>query len=283
MKSFAEQLATLSKAGYRIAEAQAKVAHDAILLAMYKSGFKKNCTVKGGVVMCELTSEVRRTTMDIDIDFVHCSISDVSIRKVVARWARLTGFKMSIFGTILELRQDDYRGKRVYLDISDGSIGKPVRTKVDIGVHTHNELRQIERRFDALSEDRKATLYANSCEQMFAEKLLSLIRHGVMSTRTKDVFDMHYLLGHVNRRRLKPVVGSLILHNRKCPLRDPIRILDSIGKTFTSKRFLRSMASPKSNWTGLPPTKVVSEILEYLRNLFPKVRKSHTSSSARRT
>jgi hypothetical protein len=48
MKSFAEQLADLAKAGYRVAEAQAKVAHDAILLAMYKSGFKKNCTVKGG-------------------------------------------------------------------------------------------------------------------------------------------------------------------------------------------------------------------------------------------
>ena len=82
MKTFAEQLSTLASAGYRVAEAQAKVAHDAILLAMYKSGFKKNCTVKGGVVMCELTSEIRRTTMDIDIDFMHCSISDASIRKV---------------------------------------------------------------------------------------------------------------------------------------------------------------------------------------------------------
>ena len=47
MKSFAEQIAALSEAGYRIAEAQSKVAHDAVLLAMYKSGFKKNCTVKG--------------------------------------------------------------------------------------------------------------------------------------------------------------------------------------------------------------------------------------------
>lgn len=63
MKSFAEQLSELAEAGYRVAEAQAKVAHDAILLAMYKSGFKKNCTVKGGVVMCELTKAVRRTAI----------------------------------------------------------------------------------------------------------------------------------------------------------------------------------------------------------------------------
>ena len=267
MKSFAEQLADLAKAGYRIAEAQAKVAHDAILLAMYKSGFKKNCTVKGGVVMCELTKAVRRTTMDIDVDFIHCSISDTSVRRVVARWARLTGFKMSIFGTILELRQDDYRGKRVYLDISDGSTKKPVRTKIDIGVHTHGDLRQIERRFSALADERKATLYSNSCEQIFAEKLLSLIRHGVMSTRTKDVFDLHYLSGVVSRRRLKRFVDAMILHNKKCPLREPARIIDSIAKTFSSRRFLRAMASPRSNWLGLPPKEVADSVLAYLRKV----------------
>ena len=267
MKSFAEQLAELAKAGYRVAEAQAKVAHDAILLAMYKSGFKKNCTVKGGVVMCELTKTVRRTTMDIDVDFIHCSISDTSVRRVVARWSRLTGLKMSIFGTILELRQDDYRGKRVYLDISDGSTKKPVRTKIDIGVHTHDDLRQVERRFSALADERKATLYSNSCEQIFAEKLLSLIRHGLMSTRTKDVFDLHYLSEVVSRRRLKRFVDAMILRNKKCPLREPARIIDSIAKTFSSRRFLRDMASPRSNWLGLPPKEVADSLLAYLRKI----------------
>ena len=267
MRSFAEQLADLAKAGYRIAEAHAKVAHDAILFAMHKSGFKKNCTVKGGVVMCELTKDARRTTMDIDVDFIHCSISDASVRKVVARWARLTGFQMSIFGTILELRQDDYRGKRVYLDISDGSIRRPVRTKLDIGVHAHNDLRQVERRFSALAEERRATLYSSSCEQMFAEKLLSLIRHGVMSTRTKDVFDLYYLSGMVSRRKLKQFVDAMILHNRRCPLREPARIIDSIARTFSSRRFLRDMASPRSNWLGLPPKEVSEHVLVYLRKV----------------
>lgn len=165
------------------------------------------------------------------------------------------------------MRQDDYRGKRMYLNISDGSTRNPVRTKVDIGVHTHTELQQVERKFEALSDERRATLFANSCEQMFAEKLLSLIRHGVMSTRTKDVFDLHYLSGIVNRRRLKLFVDSLIMHNRKCPLRDPARIIASIERTFGSRRFLRDMASPKSNWLGLPPKKVADDVLLYLRKI----------------
>ena len=90
----------------------------------------------------------------------------------------------------------------------------------------------------------------------------------MMSTRTKDVFDLHYLSGIVNHRRLKPFVNALILQNRKCPLRDPVRIMDSIGKTFGSKRFLRDMVSPKSNWLRLPPAKVTSDVLAYLRKVF---------------
>ncbi|MBQ3290622.1 MAG: hypothetical protein IJH50_14560 [Kiritimatiellae bacterium] len=50
-KPFAEQLAELRAAGYRLPDAQAKVAHDAVLYAMYKCGFKKNGTIKGRAVI----------------------------------------------------------------------------------------------------------------------------------------------------------------------------------------------------------------------------------------
>lgn len=266
MKTFSEQLQDLKAAGYRLAEAEAKVAHDAVLFAMHKSGFKDKATVKGGVVMCELTTEVRRTTMDLDLDFVHCSISEVSIRRIVARWARLTGFRITIFGTVQELRQEDYRGKRIYLDISDGTVKRPVRTKVDIGVHTHKEILQVERRFQALA-DEKAFLLSNSKEQIFAEKLLSLIRHGIVSTRTKDVFDMYYLSQSLNKRDLKDCLNLLIVKNRKCPLHGADEILSALARTFASKRFLRDMASRKSNWLGLPPLSVTEGLMAFLRGV----------------
>jgi len=266
MKHFSEQLSELKSLGYRMPEAEAKVAHDAVLYAIHKSDFKNNATVKGGVVMCELTTEVRRTTMDIDLDFVHCSISETSIRRIVARWAKLTGLRITIFGTVQELRQEDYRGKRVYLDISDGTIKRPVRTKVDIGVHTHEEIRQEERRFQALAEDR-AALLSNSKEQIFCEKLLSLIRHGIVSTRTKDVFDMYYLSQTLNRRTLKRCLDVLIIKNRKCPLRKVDQIVDAIGRTFASKRILRDMSSRKANWLGLPPQTVTTGLLAFLKQV----------------
>ena len=51
MKSLKEQIAELMAAGYKALTAQAKVAHDAVLLAMHRSGFKLKSAIKGGVVM----------------------------------------------------------------------------------------------------------------------------------------------------------------------------------------------------------------------------------------
>ena len=107
---------------------------------MHKSGFKKNCTVKGGVVMCELTKAIRRTTMDFDIDFVR-------------------------------------------------------------------------------------------------------IKHGALSMRAKDVFDLYDLKGEVNQRTLRKVLRDLVLQNKKCPIREPLKILEAVGRTFRSKRFVRDMSA----------------------------------------
>ena len=71
MKTLKEQIAELRAVGYKALPAQAKVAHDAVLLAMHRSGFKLKSAIKGGVVMSSITGDIRRATMDMDIDFVH--------------------------------------------------------------------------------------------------------------------------------------------------------------------------------------------------------------------
>ena len=72
MKTIREQIDAHLAAGYRSDTANAKVAHDIVLLAMQRCGFKANSTVKGGVVMSSLTGDVRRATMDMDIDRPSC-------------------------------------------------------------------------------------------------------------------------------------------------------------------------------------------------------------------
>lgn len=58
---------------------------------------------------------------------------------------------------------------------------------------------------------RKASLLINSCEQIFAEKLRSLLRFGPLSTRYKDIFDLCYLKDHVDMPRLRECIEAYII------------------------------------------------------------------------
>ena len=269
MKTLSLQITELIAEGYNLAQARAKVAHDALLLALHKAGMRKSSTIKGGVVMSEITRDIRRTTMDLDFDVIRYSISDLSLKKLIARLAKYSGLRIEIFGTIQELRQDDYRGKRMFLKLNDGSLKAAVSTKVDIGVHTLKDIRQMECRFSALKESPGAFLFANAREQIFVEKLMSLLRHGAASTRGKDVFDMYYLMPKLNKKVLKTLVRKLIYESKRCRARCSSDIIAFITDTFSMKRFQRLLTAKKSNWLQLQPTDVTSELLRFLKSNLP--------------
>lgn len=267
MKPFAEQIESLVARGYGQAAAQAKVAHDAVLLAMDVSGFKKSSTVKGGVVMSHVTNDIRRTTMDMDIAFVHRSISDLSIVRFVRRLNCLPKVRISIFGTIGELLHEDYRGKRLYLDVTDGSIPDPIRMKLDIGVHTHSDIEQIDYSFLLSDGTESADLFANPNEQIFTEKLLSLLRHRRLSRRPKDVFDLCYLCDNVDVAKLRACLDSLIFSNRRVAPTNVGEIVVVLRDVFTSRQFMRRLASAKANWLQTDPVKATERIVRFLESL----------------
>lgn len=264
MKTIKEQIAALRKVGYRLPTAQMKVAHDIILLAMHRCGFKKSSTIKGGVVMSHMTGDIRRTTMDMDIAFVRRSISEESVQRFVKKINCIPGIRIVQFGTIEELNHDDYRGKRVYLDVSDGSLPKPLRTKIDIGVHTRKEIAQIEYSFELMNAESSANLNANSGEQIFVEKLLSLLRYGAISRRPKDIFDMYYLREKVDVETFRKYVEILIYKNKKCKVTGKDEVLASLRTTFASRQYLKRLSGANVNWLQLDPQAVTFAILVFL-------------------
>ena len=146
-------------------------------------------TIKGGVVMSGITDAVRRATMDLDFDFLGYSLGDVSIKRFVQRLSRAAECKIQIDGEIQELHQREYRGKRIYLLLTDDAKHS-IRTKVDIGVHSYKSIEQVDFRFKVISDVGGVVLLVNPKEQIFVEKLKSLLRFGIVSTRYKDVYDM---------------------------------------------------------------------------------------------
>mgnify|MGYP006939888643 FL=1 len=55
-----EMVKSYIKSGYGLEDAQSKVAQDIILAKICKSNFKNSITIKGGVVMHNLSNSLRR-------------------------------------------------------------------------------------------------------------------------------------------------------------------------------------------------------------------------------
>ena len=62
--------------GLTVALASSRVCQDIVLKAIAGSVLSDNVTIKGGVVMRSITDDIRRATSDIDLDFIHYSLSD---------------------------------------------------------------------------------------------------------------------------------------------------------------------------------------------------------------
>ena len=121
--------------GYNRIDAISKVAQDIVLFKIGKSRFKNHITIKGGVVMHNISKDIRRATRDLDIDFIRYSLEDHSIIKFINMLNNVKdGIKIEIIDTITKLHQQDYDGKRVNIRLKDES-NKIIDTKLDIGVH----------------------------------------------------------------------------------------------------------------------------------------------------
>ena len=263
MISFAEKIAALEAEGYANAPARAKLAHDIVLKAMETCGFATNITIKGGVVMSGITGDIRRATMDMDIDFVRYGLTDDNIDKWILRLNCLDGIKIVRSGDITDLRHQNYHGKRIYLDITD-SAGVMVSTKLDIGVHIHRQMAQKPMRFAIVLDENPITLPANTTEQMFAEKLKSLLRLGARSTRLKDLFDLCYLTDVVDRDILRRFIALLVFNDEAIKENDFASIRSRLRRIFGASTFMHRLSGSGANWINEPPSKVVAKILAFL-------------------
>lgn len=249
--------------GYGDTNAQAKVCQDIILKAIATGPLNRNVTIKGGVVMRSKTGNIRRATQDLDLDFIRYSLADESIDAFIEKLNYIDEITLRRIGNIEELKQQDYHGKRVYVEISDES-GNRITSKLDLGVHNRLDIEQEEYCFDIAFDEEGASLLINSNEQMFAEKLRSLLRFGSLSTRYKDIFDMYFLCQEVDRDRLTVCLHSYIYDDPKTREKDINGIIRRIRLVFRDRQYLRRLQSTDKKWMDEDIDTIKDGILTFL-------------------
>ena len=256
-------------AGYSEDDAIPKVAQDIILLKIGNSKYKRNITVKGGVVMHNISKDMRRATRDMDIDFIKYSLEDKSIRNFIKELNNVDdGVKIKITGKIEPLHHQDYDGKRVYIVLTDRN-NYSISSKLDIGVHKYFDMEQDEYFFDFNIINEGVSLLINSKEQIIVEKLKSLLKFGITSTRFKDIFDFYYLINNENldKDKLIKYINILIFKDenmRENTIEDVNRRLSSI---LNNNRFQSRINTANNNWLEISIKEVTDNVLNYFSGL----------------
>lgn len=255
--------------GYDLIDARSKVAQDVILNKISKSKFKNNITIKGGVVMHSISNSVRRATRDLDLDFIKYSLEDESIRSFIDKLNSVgDNITVEIIGKIEELHHQDYSGKRVYIKISDVN-NYEIDTKLDIGVHKLFELEQDDYYFDLDAMEDGVSLLINSPEQIFTEKLKSLLKLGFRSTRYKDLFDFYYLINYdkLDRKKLLKSFQVIIFDDNTMFEETLENIYSRLNSIFKSNAYKRNLTDPKNNWLDIPINDAIEKVLNYIEEL----------------
>lgn len=259
--------------GYDLIDARSKVAQDVILNKISKSKFKNNITIKGGVVMHSISNSVRRATRDLDLDFIKYSLDDESIIGFIDRLNSVDdNITVEIIGKIEELHHQDYSGKRVYIKISDVN-NYEIDTKLDIGVHKLFELEQDDYYFNLDAMEDGVSLLINSPEQIFTEKLKSLLKLGFRSTRYKDLFDFYYLIHYdkLDRKKLLKSFQVIIFDDNTMFEEILENIYSRLKSIFKSNAYKRNLTDPKNNWLDIPINDAIEKVLNYIEELSKEI------------
>lgn len=259
--------------GYDLIDARSKTAQDVILNKISKSKFKNNITIKGGVVMHSISNSVRRATRDLDLDFIKYSLEDKSIIDFIDRLNSVDdNITVEIVGKIEELHHQDYSGKRVYIKISDVN-NYEIDTKLDIGVHKLFELEQDDYYFNLDAMEDGVSLLINSPEQIFTEKLKSLLKLGFRSTRYKDLFDFYYLINYdkLDRKKLLKSFQVIIFDDNTMFEETLENIYSRLESIFKSNVYKRNLTDPKNNWLDIPINDAIEKVLNYIEELSKEI------------
>ena len=255
--------------GYTLANASAKICQDIILNKISKSKMNKNITIKGGVVMYSLSNDKRRATRDLDLDFIKYSLADESIKLFIDKLNLVDdGITILIDGEIQELHHQDYNGKRVNVILKDEN-NFSVSAKLDIGVHTNFDIKQEQYCFNLEALKDSATLIINSKEQIICEKIKSLLRFGIRSTRYKDIFDIYYLINNtdINKDDLLFIMHSLIFNDKTMRENNLYDIIKNLKITINNNIFKHNLLDARNNWLGISVDEVISSVIMYFESL----------------
>ena len=131
------------------------------------------------------------------------------------------------------------------------------------------DIKQDELCFDLGLNTLNVTLLANSKEQICVEKIKSLLKFRITSTRYKDVFDIYYLINTNNFDKIRFInyLDKFVFKDSLIDENNLSEIKNSLNNILSNNKFKSMFNMAKNNWTELHVENVITIIMGFLTSL----------------
>lgn len=204
------------------------------LIRLSRSRYKEHVLLKGGLLVANLVGWHYRSTLDMDVTLRHFPLSATTLRRA---WEEIVavpmddGVRFAWVSSTPSRPDDPYGGLSIRFDATYGSIRVALSMDVTAGDAVAGS-REYE--IPGILEPESAfSLYGYSVETILAEKVETILRRGLLNTRTKDFYDVVALtrMHPVDRRDFLSALNATVEHRgTQSLLRSPATIIDNLER-----------------------------------------------------
>jgi predicted nucleotidyltransferase component of viral defense system len=212
-----------------------RFALERLLYRLYRSSYREQFILKGALLFALWEPTLHRVTRDLDLlGFGHPSADRLTeiFREFCQMEVEADGIVFDPHSvSCQDIRaQDEYAGIRVKLRASIGKAIVPLQ--VDVGFGDALPVAPEEVTFPVLLGMSAPKLRAYSRETVVAEKLEAMVELGMLNSRFKDYFDLHYLAQNFSFHGVlltKAIAGTFERRGTPCPRELPIGLTTSFS------------------------------------------------------
>lgn len=174
------------------------------------SDYRDKFIIKGGILIAAHVGISNRSTMDLDATIKNYEVNTKSIEKAVKEISKIQiddNVEFIYRGTSRIREDDEYGGLRISVEAIYDTIITPLQIDITTGdVITPKE---VILPYKMIFDDKDIKVLAYNIESVLAEKVETIIRRGLYSTRPRDFYDI-YILSKIKKYNINIFSEALI-------------------------------------------------------------------------
>ena len=231
-----------------------------------RSFYRESFILKGGLLIASMIGIGQRTTIDMDTTVKNLAMKEDTLKRVLTEiidTALDDGVSFK-FERIVPIREEDeYNNFRVSLEARCDRIRVPVRIDMTTGdAMTPGE---IDYQYRTIFGKEEIIIKAYTLETILAEKYETILRRSVLSSRPRDLYDIHTLFrlkkDQISTPTLKKAIENTALRRGSSnTIADYESIVSELMESEYQKRLWRNYQNENSYAKGIQFNDVVQTV-----------------------